>query len=178
MNKFKASVQRGFTLVELVIVVLILSVLAAIVIPQFTSSTDDAKLAALDSSLSGVRTAIDMYYQQHGHYPSSVPSSGAACSGSTGTGAADSEQAFMDQLSRYTNIAGESCNIGTDVGFVYGPYYKKDKLPKDPIIGVKDAVLISNSGDLDMAATDDSGGWKFDNKAGKFIINHSAYENR
>ncbi|WP_372760391.1 type II secretion system protein, partial [Litorivivens sp.] len=104
--------QSGFTLVELVIVVLILSVLAAIVIPQFTSSTDDAKRAALDSSLAGVRGAIDLYYQHHGHYPSSVAATGATCpgTGTAGTGAIDTVQAFLDQLSRYSNAAGQTCS--------------------------------------------------------------------
>ena len=45
------AVTRGFTLVEILIVVVILSVLAAIAIPQFNSSTEDAKLSALDTDL-------------------------------------------------------------------------------------------------------------------------------
>ncbi|MGF1615108.1 MAG: type IV pilin protein, partial [Gammaproteobacteria bacterium] len=57
----------GFTLVELLIVVVILAILAAVAVPQFTRSTDDAKLSALDSTLSRMRSAIDLYYQQHGH---------------------------------------------------------------------------------------------------------------
>ena len=67
----------GFTLVELLIVVIILAILAAVAIPQFSSSTDEAKLSALDSSLSSLRSAVDLYKQQHGHYPGTVaPNSG------------------------------------------------------------------------------------------------------
>ena len=51
--------QRGFTLVELLIVVIILAILAAIVIPQFSSATTDAQEAALDSNLNALRSAID-----------------------------------------------------------------------------------------------------------------------
>lgn len=169
----------GFTLVELVIVVLILSVLAAIVIPQFTSSTDDAKRSALDSSLAGIRTAIDLYYQNHGHYPSSVAASGATCpgTGTAGTGAVDTPAAFLEQLNRYTNAAGQACST-TDATFKYGPYYKKDALPADPITGTNNTLVIVTAGDLAMTADGTAGGWKFDNVTGKFIMNHTDYDDR
>ena len=54
----KRSVARGFTLIELLIVVIILAILAAIAIPQFSSSTSDAQMAALDSNLATVRSAL------------------------------------------------------------------------------------------------------------------------
>ena len=58
--------RSGFTLVEILIVVIILGVLAAVAIPQFTSSTDDAKTSALDMTLSELRNAIELYFHQHG----------------------------------------------------------------------------------------------------------------
>ncbi len=81
--------QRGFTLVELLIVVIILAILAAIVIPQFSSSTVDANEAALDSDLNALRSAIELYKAQHnGLYPGAATSVIAACSaGSVGAGA-------------------------------------------------------------------------------------------
>ncbi|MCU7947719.1 MAG: prepilin-type N-terminal cleavage/methylation domain-containing protein, partial [Candidatus Thiodiazotropha sp. (ex Cardiolucina cf. quadrata)] len=54
--------QQGFTLVELLIVVIILALLAAIIVPQFASSTEDAKISSLDTSLAVVRTALDLYH--------------------------------------------------------------------------------------------------------------------
>ena len=66
----KRQIMQGFTLVELLIVVIILAILAAIVVPQFSSSTLDAKESALDSTLANFRSALDLYYQQHGsRYP-------------------------------------------------------------------------------------------------------------
>ena len=57
--------RSGFTLVELLIVVIILAVLAAIVIPQFSSSTQEAKESALRSTLLEMRNAVELYYHQH-----------------------------------------------------------------------------------------------------------------
>jgi general secretion pathway protein G len=55
VNTSEKTLERGFTLVELLIVVIILAILAAIVVPQFASSTDDAKVSSLDSTLECTR---------------------------------------------------------------------------------------------------------------------------
>ncbi len=166
--------QRGFTLVELLIVVIILAILAAIVVPQFSSSTTDAKLSSLDTTLSNMRSAIDLYYQQHGHYPSATAASGGTCTGGTaGTGAADSSTAFLEQLSLYTNAAGQACSLKDDGAgnlYPYGPYVKKSTLPDNPVT-LDGTLTIVTAGNLSMAGDGAGGGWKFDNKTGKFIAN-------
>lgn len=53
--------KSGFTLVEILIVVVILGILAAIVIPQFTDASTDAKLSSLKSNLQTVRSQIQIY---------------------------------------------------------------------------------------------------------------------
>ncbi|MBL4591532.1 MAG: prepilin-type N-terminal cleavage/methylation domain-containing protein [Phycisphaerales bacterium] len=53
--------NRAFSLIEVLIVVVILGVLAAIALPQFASATDDARTAAVQSTLSGVRSSIASY---------------------------------------------------------------------------------------------------------------------
>ena len=78
--------QDGFTLVELLIVVIILAILAAIVVPQFASSTSDAEDSSLDTTLSNMRAAVDLYYQQHGEYPALNAATGGTCSASTSSG--------------------------------------------------------------------------------------------
>jgi general secretion pathway protein G len=57
--------SRGFTLVEVLIVVVIMAVLAAVVIPQFSSSTDDAKRSTAEFNLSTLRSIVQTYKAQH-----------------------------------------------------------------------------------------------------------------
>src|SRR5215218_1966694 len=91
--------ESGFTLVELLIVVIILAILAAIVIPQFSSASTDAQESALDSNLAAMRSAVELYKVQHGAaYPGSVATTGGTCTATKGTGAVNTAQAFMDHL--------------------------------------------------------------------------------
>ncbi len=182
MQDSPSGAQRGFTLIELLIVVIILGILAAIVVPQFSSSTDDAKVAALDATLANMRSAIALYYQQHGHYPGNAAASGATCpgSGTAGTGdlsdAASRATAFREQLVWYSNASGQVCST-TDATFHYGPYLKSASLPVNPITG-SNALEIVTTGDLNMTASGTTGGWKFDVVTGKFIANHTGYDDR
>ncbi len=173
-----ARLHSGFTLVELLIVVIILAILAAIVVPQFGAATGDAKLSALDSNLANMRAAIDLYYQQHGEYPGNVTAVGTACAagpgGATGTGAAQDDQAFIDQMTRYTNVLGESCTK-KDTAFKDGPYLKKDVLPNMPMTEINTLNLVF-AGALGMVSTVTNGGWKFDSLTGQFIADHSGYD--
>jgi len=65
--------RQGFTLVEILIVVIILGILAAIVIPQFTEASDDARTSALASDLQTIRAQLELYKMQHaGTYPTDL----------------------------------------------------------------------------------------------------------
>jgi general secretion pathway protein G len=57
--------KAGFTLVEILIVVVILGILAAIVIPQFTQASTEAREASLRSNLQSIRSQIELYKIQH-----------------------------------------------------------------------------------------------------------------
>ncbi len=59
------NMKRGFTLVEILIVVIILGILAAIVIPQFTNASQDARKSSLTSQLQTIRSQIELYKLQH-----------------------------------------------------------------------------------------------------------------
>jgi general secretion pathway protein G len=103
--------KSGFTLVEILIVVVILGILAAIVIPQFTDASEQAKESSLVSDLQTMRSQIELYKIQHN---SALP----------GEGGASIEQA----ITGLTDVGGDvAAAPGTGV---YGPYLQK--LPKNP----------------------------------------------
>ena len=57
--------RKGFTLVEILIVVIILGILAAIVIPQFTNASEDARKSNMRSQLQTLRSQIELFKLQH-----------------------------------------------------------------------------------------------------------------
>ena len=173
--------SSGFTLVELLIVVVILAILAGILVPQFSSATDDAKMSSLDANLANMRSAVELYYQQHGHYPGGKTAIGANCAagpgGTTGTGATDTEAAFLSHLSLYTDINGEGCTKSDTTDFKYGPYMKKSTMAINPFTN-SGTVAVSVAGALGMVSVSTTGGWKYDIKTGQFIADHTTYDDR
>lgn len=64
-TQLKTRVRRGFTLIEILIVVVILGILAAIVIPQFTDASMEASVANLQSQLQTIRSQIELFNVQN-----------------------------------------------------------------------------------------------------------------
>lgn len=64
MNK-----QRGFTLIEIMVVVVILGVLAAFIVPQILSRPDEAKMIKAQQDVVRIESALDMYRLDNGAYP-------------------------------------------------------------------------------------------------------------
>src|SRR5258706_172777 len=61
--------QRGFTLIEMMLVLMILGVLAAIVVPKMANRGQDARLKATVTQISSFKTALDMFEVDNGYYP-------------------------------------------------------------------------------------------------------------
>jgi general secretion pathway protein G len=64
--------RQGFTLVELLLVLTILGILAAIVVPKFTGRTEQARVTAARTQISTFSTALEAYEIDNGSYPRSL----------------------------------------------------------------------------------------------------------
>ncbi len=110
--------RSAFTLVELLIVVVILGILAAVVIPQFSDAGTDARFSSLQTNLSTIRGQLELYRMQHnGSYPSAT--------------------SFEAQMTAKTNPDGTA-------GGTLGPYLQR--VPNNPfnnMATIKDASPIT-----------------------------------
>lgn len=75
MKTNKQKKQQGFTLIELMIVVAVIGVLAAIAIPQYQKYVAKAEVAAALASMAGVKTNVEAYTVEYGVFPAATESS-------------------------------------------------------------------------------------------------------
>ena len=71
------SITRGFTLIEIMVVVVILGILAALVVPQVMSRPDQAKVTVAKGDIKAIAAALDMYRLDNFSYPSTQQGLGA-----------------------------------------------------------------------------------------------------
>ena len=141
--------RSGFTLVEILIVVVILGILAAIVIPQFSSASEEAKLSNLVSDLQTVRSQIQLYKLQHK----------AQLPGTQGL-------EFKVAMTKYTNSDGALVTIQAPADKVYGPYIMR--IPTN---------LFDDSNEVHTGVgpnTSYDSGWYYDQMSGAFNANDNA----
>jgi len=139
MTVVRRTRKGGFTLVEILIVVIILGILAAIVIPQFTSASQDARKNSLTSQLQTLRSQVELYKLQH------LDQLPAGLNGSPGAVAATTAWAELVNKSDATGATG------TTTAFPFGPYLQA--APSNPLnsqtgmfIVTADVTLGGNSG--------------------------------
>jgi general secretion pathway protein G len=116
--------KKAYTLIEILIVVSILGIIAAIVVPQYQNNTQQAREANAKQNIRILRTAIERYKADHGVPP---------CYHKDGS----IDEAPIFFTGSLTNISNQTGTIRLEKvprdEFIYGPYLKE--IPKNPITG-------------------------------------------
>ena len=137
--------ESGFTLVEILIMVVILGILAAIVIPQFTGASTEARTSSLCSGLQMMRSQIELYKIQHND---NLPGAGTA--------------SFEDAMTKYTDVDGALAATQAPGDGVYGPYVQK--IPTNPFNDLATVEKEAGGGKLGGGNC----GWHFNTSTGAF----------
>jgi len=137
----------GFTLVEILVVVILLGILAAAVVPAFSNATATARASMLADDLRILRLQCTVFKGQHlgvaPGYPGGNPN------------ATPTEAAFLLHMTQASNEIGETAAPETE-GYDFGPYLSA--MPQNPVNGKSTVAVIGNGGTVPTAA-DDSHGW-------------------
>ena len=142
---------QGFTLVEILIVVIILGILAAIVIPQFTNASEDARKSSLTSQLQTIRSQVELYKLQH---RDTFP---------TDTGAADGAWEW-DRMTAKTDEDGAAYTGAPGQTGPFGPYLQA--APKNNL-NAKDLMTSVATDLLAQSVSEPTAGWIFSEATGK-----------
>jgi general secretion pathway protein G len=119
----RTNKKSGFTLVEILIVVVILGILAAIVIPQFSQASLEARESSLVSNLQTIRAQIEFYKIQHLEVLPTVAN-------------------YADLMTTVTDINGAAWVDLATSGTAYGPYMRV--VPDNPF---SNGNTVDGSGD-------------------------------
>jgi len=140
---------KAFTLVEILVMVVVLGILAAIVIPMAGSGTNTARTSCLAQDLRVMRTHILFYKSQHTDTAPGYPDGDKS--------QAPTEEMLINQTSLCSTKDGQTASRGTP-GFPYGPYLRN--IPKNPFNDKKTVQMLGNAEDF-PAAADNSHGWVY-----------------
>ena len=128
---------RAFSLIELMIVVVIIGIIAAIAIPRMSRGAEGAAENALDGNLTVSRNAIDFYATEHGGtYPSLAD--------------------FAAELTQYT-ADDSSTSVTKDAAHRYGPYLRA--IPPLPLGQWKGETDLKSPGAIPPVAEEIDAGW-------------------
>lgn len=151
--------QNGFTLVELILVVTILGILAALVLPSFQGNIATAKESAAKSDLMTMRTQIELYKLQHnGVPPGYISGSGAPVA------------TVPLQLTATTTINGVvSASTVPSNPYLYGPYLKE--IPENPYNDLSSIAYVANGTAFSTAVDGTSSGWLYKKETAEIVLN-------
>ena len=97
-NALPFSLQRGFTLIELMVVLVIIAVLAALIVPNVLDRADDARVTAAKSDVSNLFQALKLYKLDNQRYPTSEQGLPALVSKPTSGPVPQNWRPYLDKL--------------------------------------------------------------------------------
>jgi len=143
----EAMERKGFTLIELMIVIAIIIILAAIAIPNYLRMTERAKVSAIESDMKAIATALETYNTDWTQYPSNNGSTDWALCKAELTGGTD---AVLNK-SGNTTVTGESAPITYITSEAIDAFEKK-------VGGANNVTYTSDGGTYELTATASIGG--------------------
>ncbi|UCC99274.1 MAG: prepilin-type N-terminal cleavage/methylation domain-containing protein [Phycisphaerales bacterium] len=151
--------EKAFTLIEVILVVTILGILAAVVLPTFSDHATSAKESAAKSNLMTIRSQIELYKLQHNGVPPGYVN-----------GTAASVDVLTLQFVGTSTVDGvASSNPNPTSPFIYGPYLKK--IPKNPFNNLSTIAYVAEATAFSAAVDGTSSGWLYKKETGEFGIN-------
>lgn len=156
----------GFTLLELMIVVVIISVLSAVVVPAFNLQRGASAKSFLAANQKIVQEAIDRYSAEHGNYPrASTPRTNCPLL-STATNQPAPMRNFVNRLLLYSDVNGAVCDDRSNGQYPLGPYLKKI-IPTNPLCNFEMIYVYSNADKPPRKNT--QYGWAYNYDSGEFL---------
>ncbi len=142
MKSLLRRYSAGFSLLEMLVVLAIIGILAAIVIPALVDQSYKAKEAAAKETLQKLRNVIELYAAQHKGVPPGYQNGDMSKT--------PTSPIFTQQLCSATNSDGEYAPIGT-AGYPLGPYLPA--IPENPLNDKNTVKVVINSASFSASAT-------------------------
>jgi prepilin-type N-terminal cleavage/methylation domain-containing protein len=176
MNSLVLWDKKGFTLIEILIVVILMGIIAAVAVPRLTTSTNEAQVNTLDTNVTAIRNAIELYAAQHN---GRLPGQYKETDGTTAVTTDGEAAAFVAQLTLYSDKSGKTSAAKDTVNYPYGPYFR-DILPKNPLPTPSNTVVadFDEVGSITNTGAAGGLGWKVAVQTGQIIANNDQYDDR
>ena len=138
----RPDAARGFTLIEILIVVIILGILAAIVIPQFANASTASKVSSVQTTAQSLRGAVQLYYYQHNDKLPHVDQ-------------------FWTLMTTQTDAQGNPYVAGTSTTGPFGPY-----MQSIPLNAINGSSTIIDAAAAPGSAVTSACGFEYDYNGG------------